>query len=247
MSFLRLEGVSKTYPANGSALQVLEGLSLTVDEGEFVVILGPSGCGKSTLLRIVAGLERPTGGQILLRGRLAGGWSRERTLIFQQYALFPWLTARENVAFGLRLMGKSKVDRHGVADEWLERLGLAAFANYYAHELSGGMQQRVALARALAVDPAVLLMDEPFAAVDALTRARLQRQVRGVCQGKTVLFVTHNIREAILLADRIVILTHRPAHVRREIPLEYPRLRHPTEHQALLELSIEQELLEPGQ
>ena len=245
MSFLRLEGVGKDYSTNGDTLQVLEDLNLEVERGEFVVILGPSGCGKSTLLRIVAGLERPTEGRISLAGQTVAGWSRERTLIFQEYALFPWLTARDNVGFGLRLMGRSKPDRHQVADEWLERLGLADFGDYYPHELSGGMQQRIALARALAVDPAVVLMDEPFAAVDALTRSRLQRQVRGICRGKTVLFVTHSIREAILLADRIVILSHRPARVREELELEQPQPRHLTEQDALLELSIEKALLEP--
>jgi len=245
LSFLHLENIGKIYPTNNEALEVLNDLSLTVEEGEFVVILGPSGCGKSTLLRIVAGLEQPTSGRVLLRGQVVDGWSRERTLIFQEYSLFPWLTARENIAFGLRLMGESETKCYRVADKWLERLGLVAFADYYPHELSGGMQQRVALGRALAVDPAVLLMDEPFAAVDALTRARLQWQVQEVCQGKTVLFVTHNIREAILLADRIVILTHRPARVRREISLDLPRPRRLTAQQAALEISIERELLGP--
>ena len=243
MSLLHLERISKTYPANGSDLHVLDALTLTFEEGEFVVILGPSGCGKSTLLRTVAGLEPPTSGTITLRGEVVNGWGRDRTLIFQEYSLFPWLTARQNMAFGLRLMGQSEAKRHRVADEWLERMGLAAFADYYPHELSGGMQQRVALGRALAVDPAVLLMDEPFAAVDALTRTRLQREVRAVCQGKTVLFVTHSIREAILLADRIVILTPRPAQVRREIPIDLPHPRKMGTDEAALETSIEKSLL----
>ncbi|MFH1929089.1 MAG: ABC transporter ATP-binding protein [Chloroflexota bacterium] len=243
MSFLHLERISKAYPANGSDLIVLDNLSLTVEEGEFVVIVGPSGCGKSTLLRTVAGLEPPTSGRITLRGEVVNGWGRDRTLIFQEYSLFPWLTARQNMAFGLRLMGQPETERHRVADEWLESMGLAAFADYYPHELSGGMQQRVALGRALAVDPAVLLMDEPFAAVDALTRTRLQREVRAVCQGKTVLFVTHSIREAILLADRIIILTHRPARVRREISVDLPHPRTIGAEEAALEGAIERELL----
>ena len=243
MSFLHLDRISKVYPANGSDLHVLDDFSLTVEEGEFVVIVGPSGCGKSTLLRTVAGLEPPTSGEITLRGEVVNGWGRDRTLIFQEYSLFPWLTARQNMAFGLRLMGQPEAERHQVADEWLEHLGLAAFADYYPHELSGGMQQRVALGRALAVDPAVLLMDEPFAAVDALTRTRLQREVRAVCQGKTVLFVAHSIREAILLADRIIILTHRPARVRREITVELPHPRSIGAEEAALEVAIEGELL----
>ena len=243
MSFLHIERIGKVYAANGSELRVLDDLSLTVEEGEFIVMVGPSGCGKSTLLRTVAGLEPPTSGQTTLRGEIVNGWGRDRTLIFQEYNLFPWLTARQNMAFGLRLMGQSEAERHRVADEWLARLRLAAFADYYPHELSGGMQQRVALGRALAVDPAVLLMDEPFAAVDALTRTRLQREVRAVCQGKTVLFVTHSIREAILLADRIVILTHRPARVRREITVDLPHPRSIGAEEAALESSIESELL----
>lgn len=243
MSFLLLDRVSKTYPANGSDLQVLDQLTLEVEEGEFVVILGPSGCGKSTLLRTVAGLEPPTEGRIVLRGEPVDGWSRDRTLIFQEYTLFPWLTARQNVAFGLRLMGQSEAERNRVADRWLEDLGLAAFADYYPHELSGGMQQRVALGRALAVDPAVLLMDEPFAAVDALTRTRLQKEVREVCTGKTVLFVTHSIREAILLGDRIVILSRRPARVHKELTIDLPHPRTLGAEEVALEAAIERELL----
>ncbi len=243
MTFLHLDRISKAYPADGSDLQVLDELTLTVDEGQFVVIVGPSGCGKSTLLRTVAGLEPPTSGQISLRGEVVQGWSRDRTLIFQEYTLFPWLTARQNVAFGLRLLGQPEAERYRAADRWLERLGLAAFAGYYPHELSGGMQQRVALGRALAVDPAVVLMDEPFAAVDALTRTRLQREVREVCQGKTVLFVTHSIREAILLADRIVILTHRPARVRKEMTMDLAHPRTIGAEEAALEAIIEKELL----
>jgi len=243
MTFLLLDRVSKVYPANGSDLPVLDQLTLPVEEGEFVVILGPSGCGKSTLLRTVAGLEAPTSGRIVLRGQPVEGWSRDRTLIFQEYTLFPWLTARQNVAFGLRLMGKSEAERNQLADHWLERLGLGEFAGYYPHELSGGMKQRVALGRALAVDPAVLLMDEPFAAVDALTRSRLQKEVRRICKGKTVLFVTHSIREAILLADRIVILSHRPARVHKTLTMDLPHPRTLGGNEVALETSIEQELL----
>jgi NitT/TauT family transport system ATP-binding protein/sulfonate transport system ATP-binding protein len=243
LSFLHLDSISKTYTTNGIPLEVLDDLSLEVNEGEFVVILGPSGCGKSTLLRIVAGLERPTHGRISLDGKLVDSWGRDRTLIFQEYTLFPWLTAEENLSFGLRLMGKSADECHAVASQWLERLGLAAFADYYPHELSGGMQQRVALGRALAVDPAVLLMDEPFAAVDALTRSRLQGQVRDIVQGKTVLFVTHSIREATLLSDRIVILTHLPARVQRELTIDIPHPRDLTPEHAAMEAEIERELL----
>jgi NitT/TauT family transport system ATP-binding protein len=245
MSFLALRDLHKVYGSDGREVVALAGVDLEVAEGEFVVILGPSGCGKTTLLEIVAGLERPTRGEVTLGGRPINGWGRERTLIFQEYSLFPWLTARENVEFGLRLMGMDRRERRLRAHEILARMGLAGFEDRYPHELSGGMKQRVAIARALAVDPAVLLMDEPFASVDALTRSRLQQELLRIWRayGKTVLFVTHSVREALLLAERVVVLTPRPGRVRTEfrIPLPRPRRGHPAEL-AQWEVRIEEEI-----
>ncbi|MBM3188614.1 MAG: ABC transporter ATP-binding protein [Chloroflexi bacterium] len=244
MSFLSLVDVSKRYRTNGSELVALEGLNLAVEESEFVVLLGPSGCGKSTLLQIVAGLEQVSSGQVTLRGRPVTGWGSERTCIFQRAHLFPWLTALENVAFGLRLTGHPKGERLRLARASLARMGLDAASALYPHELSGGMQQRVALARALVLDPAVLLMDEPLASVDALLRSRLQREIRASCRGKTVLFVTHSIREALVLADRLVILSARPGRVRHELRLGGEAPRSLSSSLIALEEQIERELLE---
>jgi NitT/TauT family transport system ATP-binding protein len=219
-----MRALSKVYRTSPRPVKALEHINLAVHEGEFLALLGPSGCGKTTLLQIVAGLEAPTAGQVLLHGRPVQGWSRERTLIFQEYSLFPWLTARGNVEFGLRLAGMPAAARQERALAMLARLGVEPFAESYPHQLSGGMQQRVALARALVVEPAVLLMDEPFAAVDAITRRRLQDELRQLqtAQGQTVLFVTHSVREALKLADRIVVLSARPATVRLEMPVPRP-------------------------
>jgi len=224
MAYLEMRGLSKVYRTSGRPVEALRSVELAVREGEFVALLGPSGCGKTTLLQIVAGLETPTAGLVLLRGQPVQGWSRERTLIFQEYSLFPWLTARGNVEFGLRLAGLPPAARQERALAALERLGVESFAESYPHQLSGGMQQRVALARALVVEPAVLLMDEPFAAVDAITRRRLQGELRALqaAQGQTVLLVTHSVREALALADRIVVLSARPATVRLELPVPRP-------------------------
>ncbi|MBN1484129.1 MAG: ABC transporter ATP-binding protein [Chloroflexia bacterium] len=229
MVCLELCRLSKTYPGSSAQngrrpVEALHNIDLRVREGEFLAILGPSGCGKTTLLQIVAGLEQPTAGEVRFRGRRVTTWGRERTLIFQEYTLFPWLTARGNVEFGLRLQGLPAEQRRRQALETLHWLGLDEFAEAYPHQLSGGMQQRVALARALAVDPEVLLMDEPFAAVDAITRSRLQQELRRIqqLQRRTVLLVTHSVREALLLADRIVVLTARPGRLCLELPLPQP-------------------------
>ncbi len=224
MGYLEIRELSKVFRRREGPLEALRNVDLAVREGEFVAILGPSGCGKTTLLQILAGLETPTAGEVTLRGRPVQGWSRERTLIFQEYTLFPWLTARGNVEFGLGLAGRPAAERRARALSMLGRLGIAAFAESYPHQLSGGMQQRVALARALVVEPAVLLMDEPFAAVDAITRCRLQEELRQLqaASGQTVLLVTHSVREALALADRLVILSARPARVRMEMPIARP-------------------------
>jgi NitT/TauT family transport system ATP-binding protein len=243
MSLLEMNGVSKIYRANGREIVALLDLNLHVEQSEFVVILGPSGCGKSTLLQIVAGLEPISAGQVLLAGRTIQGWGAERTLIFQRPNLFPWLTALENVAFGLRLAGHSATARTAIAHGALERMGLAETALLYPHELSGGMQQRVALARALVLDPAILLMDEPLASVDILERSRLQHEIYATCRGKTVLFVTHSIRESLVLADRLVILSPGPGRVRHEVCPPGPAPRALSSELLELELHIEQDLL----
>ena len=249
MSLVELIAVSKRYRVNGSAqpggeILALHDLDLSVERGEFVVVLGPSGCGKSTLLRIVAGLEPASSGQVLLDGQPITHWGAERTLIFQRPNLFPWLTAVENVAFGLRMAGCAARERLNIAQEALARMGLASATCLYPHELSGGMQQRVALARALVLDPVVLLMDEPLASTDALLRSRLQREIRVSCAGKTVLFVTHSIREALALADRIVILSAQPGHVRHEMILEGTAPRALSPKLLRLEQEIEGELFD---
>jgi len=243
MSFLQLAHVCKHYLTNGSVITALRDISLSVERGEFVVLLGPSGCGKTTLLQIVAGLEPASSGEVLLDGRPTSHWGAERTLIFQRPNLFPWLTAEENVAFGLRVAGLEVSQRRRIARQALGRMGLAEAGHLYPHELSGGMQQRVALARALVLDPQVLLMDEPLAAVDALLRSHLQREIRASCAGKTVLFVTHSIREALILADRVVVLSPQPGHVRREIVLDGAAPRPPSLELTRLEEEIEGELV----
>ncbi|MGC8875208.1 MAG: ABC transporter ATP-binding protein [Chloroflexia bacterium] len=221
MKCLEIEALSKAYPGPDGPIEAIRRIDLAVREGDFVAIVGPSGCGKSTLLQIVAGLEPPTSGRVLFRGRPVRGSSHERTLIFQESALFPWLTAQGNIEFGLRNLGLPAAERRERAREALRWLGLERFAGLYPHQLSGGMQQRVALARALAVDPALLLMDEPFAALDALTRRRLQEEVRRIQEARhqTVLLVTHSVREALSLADQVVVLSSRPAVVRMAVPV----------------------------
>lgn len=243
MDYLRLDNVDKHFLAHGTVIPALRGVDLAVEQGEFVVILGPSGCGKTTLLHLVAGLEAPSSGQITLSGVPITHWSGERTLIFQRPNLFPWLTAEGNVAFGLRMAGLPASQRQQIAGHALERMGLAQAASLYPHQLSGGMQQRVALARALVLDPAVLLMDEPLASVDSLLRSRLQAEIRNSCRGKTVLFVTHSIREALALADRLVILSPQPGRVLRQISLDGAAPRPLTSQLARLEGEIEAELL----
>ncbi len=226
-SFLEIRDVHKTFGEGDAAVKALAGVNLKVSEGEFVVIVGPSGCGKTTLMQLVAGLERPTKGRIFLAGEPVDGWGSDRTLVFQEYTLFPWLTARENVEFGLKMANVPLQERRRIARELLAKMGLSELEDRYPHELSGGMQQRVAIARALAVDPKILLMDEPFASVDALTRSRLQEELLRIWEeyGKTVLFVTHSLREALLLADRVVVLTPRPGRVKTELRLDIPRPR----------------------
>ena len=218
-SAVALRGVSKTFGQGRDRVVALDGISLDVAPGEFVCLLGASGCGKSTALNLMAGLDRPTAGRVEVRGRPA--------LMFQDAALFPWLTVRDNVALPLRLAGASRAERARRADELLERVHLAGQGRRRPHELSGGMRQRVALARSLAQDADILLMDEPFGALDAMTRDLLHDELERLwtASGLTVVFVTHNVREAARLGDRIVLLTSRPGRMAEEFPVGIPRPR----------------------
>jgi NitT/TauT family transport system ATP-binding protein len=223
-----LRGVSLTYGVNSSRLLALDNINLKVRAGEFLCIVGPSGCGKSTLLHLIAGLQKPTSGQILVDGQGVEAPGTDRILIFQELGLFPWLTVAENVEFGMKMKGISKAEREEKTRQHLRLVHLAQFKDSYTHQLSGGMRQRVALARALATEPDVLLMDEPFAALDAQTRDLLHDELERIWAetGRTIIFVTHNVREAVRLGDRVVLLTFRPGRVKREFEVELPRPRH---------------------
>ncbi len=225
---LAIEGVSKWFRTSRTNVHALDDISLTVEDGEFVCLVGPSGCGKSTLLDIVAGLTKPDVGRVLSDGVPVEGPGRHRLVMFQEPALFPWLNVFGNVMFGLKLCPDlTGEERRAAAIEHLQLVGLEKFAKSYVHELSGGMKQRVALARSLAPDPRVLLMDEPMAALDALTREQLYADIQRISQAKrkTIILVTHNVREAVCLADRVILLSARPGRLREqfEIPLSRPR------------------------
>ena len=210
---------------------VLNGVDLRIREGEFVTIVGPSGCGKSTLLNIIAGLDRPDLGSVLIRGATASSntMSTKRIMIFQEGALFPWLNVQDNVEFGLKIAKVPKEKRRQIADRYIEMVGLSKFAESFVYQLSGGMKQRVAIARALALEPEVLLMDEPFAALDVQTRDLLHEELVGIHKttGKTILFVTHNINEAILLGDRVIVLSSVLKNIKKEFRIDMPRPRDP--------------------
>ena len=224
-----LQDICLSYDTNsGERLQALQNVSLEVRSGEFLCIVGPSGCGKSTLLHLIAGLHRQSSGEVLLDNKPVQGPGTDRILIFQELGLFPWLTVGENVAFGMRMKRTSKPEREAKVREYLRLVHLAKFKDSYVHQLSGGMRQRVALARALATEPDVLLMDEPFAALDAQTRDLLHDELERIWTetGRTIIFVTHNVREAVRLGDRVALLTFRPGRVKREYTIELPRPRH---------------------
>ena len=212
MSDIIFDHVSKMFPRNGGDFTALEDVSFSVGEREFVAIVGPSGCGKTTLLRIVAGLERPSLGSMRVGGRQVVGPGPDRAMVFQQFALFPWKTVRENIAFGLKCKNVSRRERDRVVEQYLDLLGMAGTEESYPHQLSGGMQQRVAIARSYAIDPEVLLMDEPFGALDAQTRTVMQEELIRISRvsPRTVLFVTHSVEEAVYLADRVVVLSRSP-------------------------------------
>ena len=224
---LQVRALRKVFQSAGREVVALDEVSLDVATGDFICLVGPSGCGKSTLLNLIAGLERPSQGQVLLGGRAVEGPGADRVVMFQESALFPWLSVQDNVAFGLRLAGASRREARLRSARYLELVGLGAFDRAWVHELSGGMKQRVALARALVLEPQVLLMDEPFAALDAQTRDRLLLELQRIWQetGKTIIFVTHNVREAAVLANRVVVFSARPGRIKAEIRVEAPHPR----------------------
>jgi NitT/TauT family transport system ATP-binding protein len=224
---ISFRAVSRRFAHQGASFLALDRLSVDVADGEFVTLVGPSGCGKSTALAIAAGLIAPTGGEMIVDGRNVRGPGPERGVIFQQYALFPWLTVRQNVEFGLRIAGRRAAERRATAQRFIDLVGLSDFADALPKVLSGGMKQRCAIARAYAVDPTILLMDEPFGALDALTRVQMQDQLLDTWnrERRTVMFVTHDVDEAVYLANRVIVMAARPGRLAEIIPvnLPYPR------------------------
>jgi NitT/TauT family transport system ATP-binding protein len=228
-NILVAKNISKTFfdTVAKDDVVALNDISLSVQEHEFVSVIGPSGCGKSTFLRIVAGLDRPTAGEVLVSGRRVTGPGADRGMVFQEYALLPWKTTAANIEFGPRLQGLAKDKRKAIAQRFVDLVGLKGFEKKYPHQLSGGMRQRAAVARVLANNPAVLLMDEPFAAVDAMTRQRLQEELTAITAAErtTVLFITHAIEEAVFLSDRVVALSGRPGRIVADLRIDLPRPR----------------------
>jgi NitT/TauT family transport system ATP-binding protein len=225
---LSLQNVSKNFHTKTGKFNAVQDINLEVESGEFLCVVGPSGCGKSTVLNIIAGLEKPDRGVALVNGRKINGPGTDRVVIFQDLALFPWLTVLNNVEFGLRVAGVRKKEREERAMHFLKMVHLARFRHAYIHELSGGMKQRVALARALTIDPEILLMDEPFAALDAQTRDILHEELQEIWAAtrKTIIFVTHNVREAACLGDRVLVFSTHPGRIKREVQIEYARPRY---------------------
>ncbi|MBZ9797662.1 ABC transporter ATP-binding protein [Mesorhizobium sp. ES1-4] len=221
------DNVTRRFDLQDAAFVALDRLSLDIADGEFVTVVGPSGCGKSTALNIAAGLLKPSEGSVLVDGKAVEGPGPERGMIFQQYALFPWLTVRQNVEFGLRIKGVEASRRREIAERFIDLVGLRDFADALPKTLSGGMKQRCAIARAYAVDPSILLMDEPFGALDALTRVQLQDQLLDTWsrERRTVMFITHDVDEAVYLANRVIVMAARPGRLKEiiDVPLPYPR------------------------
>ncbi len=222
-----IDSVSKTYGSGEDMLQVIEEMDFSVDSNELVVIVGPSGCGKSTLLKMVDGLVTPTNGEVRIGNEIVTGSRPEVGMVFQDFNLLPWRTVLENVKFGLEVQSVNDEFQREQALEWIEKVGLDGFEDSYPHELSGGMQQRVGLARALAIDPEVLLMDEPFGALDAQTKDQMQTELLRLLanQNKTVVFITHDIREAILIADRVLVMSTKPATILANLDIDFDRPR----------------------
>ena len=222
-------GVAKLFGEGETVVHALKDIDLDIPSGQFVCLLGPSGCGKSTLLNAIAGFQPPTAGSLTMDGHPITGPGPDRGMVFQEYALFPWMNIEKNIAFGLEIKGTPKAEITRIVDGLMEKLRLSEFRHRYPKDLSGGMRQRVAIARVLALDPPILLMDEPFGALDSLTRRTLQDELLRIWDEfrKTVIFVTHSIEEAIYLADRIVVMTYRPGTVKRDISVNLPRPRDP--------------------
>lgn len=227
MTKFEAKNIVKNFRHEDYTLRALDGINLKVEAGDFVCLVGPSGCGKSTFLRIAAGLDTPDEGEIKFDGKTITGTGPERILVFQEGALFPWLKVSDNVEFGLKMAGVPKEDRSQISKRFLDMMQLTKFANAYTHQLSTGMKQRVAIARALAMDPDVLLMDEPFAALDALTRDLLLVEMQLIWEKtkKTILFVTHNVAEAVVLGNKIAIFSNRPSRIKKELVIDYHRPR----------------------
>src|SRR3954466_14086634 len=224
---LEMKNVGKTYSQNGRSIEALRGANLRVKKGEFICLIGASGCGKSTLLRMAAGFEGATHGACLVGGMPISGPGPSRGMVFQDYGLFPWLNVRDNIGFGPKSRGRAKTEIRDTCDHFIDLVGLRDFADVYPHQLSGGMKQRVAIARVLANDAELVLMDEPFGALDAMTRERLQDELVELWSrtGLTVLFVTHSIEEAIFLADRVVVMSPGPGRIDNEYTIDLPRPR----------------------
>lgn len=227
LPILNIKGVGKRFSVGGNTVQALNDVNLTIGKGEFVCLIGASGCGKSTLLRMIAGFETPTTGSLEMYGVPINGPGPERGMVFQDYGLFPWLTVRENIGFGPKQRGMAKSRLAEISAHYTEMVGLTKFADYYPGQLSGGMKQRVAIARVLANDCEVLLMDEPFGALDALTREKLQQELLEIWERTqvTVIFVTHAVEEAVMLSDRVVVMTAGPGRIEEDIRLALPRPR----------------------
>ncbi len=227
MTKFEAKNIVKNFRHEDYTLRALDGINLKVEAGDFVCLVGPSGCGKSTFLRIAAGLDTPDEGEIKFDGKTITGTGPERILVFQEGALFPWLKVSDNVEFGLKMAGVPKDDRSQISKRFLDMMQLTKFANAYTHQLSTGMKQRVAIARALVMDPDVLLMDEPFAALDALTRDLLLVEMQLIWEKtkKTILFVTHNVAEAVVLGNKIAIFSNRPSRIKKELIIDYHRPR----------------------
>ena len=227
MPLLEIQHVTKEFSRQGRAVRALDGIDLRVNEGEFLTIVGPSGCGKTTLLHMLGGFVPVDQGAIRLDGKAIGGPGPDRGVIFQEYALFPWRTAHGNVVWPLEIKGVLKAERERIAERYLDLVHLQGFRDHYPAELSGGMKQRVALARVLVLDPRILLMDEPFGALDSQTRELMQEELLDIWgkTGKTVIFITHDIDEAIYLSDRVIVMTARPGKVKEDLRIDLPRPR----------------------
>ena len=236
-----LKRVHKSFQQKGQRVQALRDINFSIEEGEFICVIGPSGCGKSSLISLIAGLEFPDSGEVYVDSKIVDGPSKDRLVVFQEAALFPWLTVKDNVEFGLKLQNVPKEERRERTFQALKMVHLTRFLNAYPHELSGGMKQRASIARALVMDPKILLMDEPFAALDAQTRQMLQEELQTIWQKtkKTIFFVTHNVREATFLSDRVFEISARPGTIKKEYPVRVPRPRNEQDpHLLMLQAKI---------